>query len=118
MSVILHLITLGGPKILVQIALALVVENDAFAFEEALLQIYRDRHLSRRTGALGIDHALPWDILGIRTMHDIADRPRRVTLTEHFRELSIRHYSSGRDLSDDLVDTLAIVLVVGWVHNP
>ena len=49
-------------------------------------------------------------------MHDKTYCSGRVTVAEKFRDLPVRHYSSARNLPHDLINALAILILLDFRH--
>src|SRR5215213_1879662 len=101
------LVLLGRPAVAREVAAPLLVEDDAFGDEHALLEVGRDDDAARRASALRVDDALPGDGL-VGRVHDEADGARRVALAEDFGELPVGHHAPRWDAAHDLEDALAV----------
>src|SRR5215212_1851368 len=105
------LVLLRRPAVAREVAAPLLVEDDAFGDEHALLEVGRDDDAPRGAGALRVDDALPGDRL-VGRVHDEADGARRVALAEDFGDLPVGHHAPRRDAAHDLEDALAVAVRV------
>src|SRR5215203_4005467 len=101
------LVLLRRPAVAREVAAPLLVEEDAFGDEHALLEVGRDDDAPRRARALRVDDTLPGDAL-VSRVHDEADGARRVAFAEDFGELPVSHHAPRRYPPHDLEDSLAV----------
>lgn len=86
------------------------IELHAFCFQHPLLLIVRDNDSAGRARALSVDYAMPWCVV-TRAMHDKSYSSSCVALAENLGDLSICHDSPARDLANDFINALAVVLI-------